>query len=185
MKISKHISILTIVSLSLFCNISWAKTPEKSTTKSVIKSSKDHLQKYKAISLKLSSNEVLKTYIAATNEEQTLGLSGIQDKEFEVNEAMLFYYKNDDDRMFWMPDTYFDLDIFFLDSKFTVLAVERDVPFHPGRSHSPKIPITKQIFCRHVLEIKSKSSLAKKLKPGHRLTWQGPLSQWEIESSIR
>lgn len=185
MKSTKHLNITLTIFLSLFFQYSWGKSTKTTTTKSVIKNSKTHLEKYRKIKLKLPSNELLETYIATSNEEQTLGLSGIQNQDFLDNEAMLFYYKSDDDRMFWMPDTYFDLDIFFLDSKLNVLAVERDVPFHPGRNSIPKIAMTKQIFCRHVLEIKSKSPLAKKLKPSHQLTWTGPLSQWEIESSIR
>ncbi|MFZ4712406.1 MAG: DUF192 domain-containing protein [Bacteriovoracaceae bacterium] len=139
----------------------------------------------KAVSLKLASGEELKVRLAISIEEQTQGLSGLKDADFQNDEAMLFFYTEDSDRMFWMPDTYFNLEIYFLDKDLTILAVERDVPFHPTRNVPPKIPTTKVHYCRHVLEIKSSSPLAKKIKPGDKLSWTGVPTLWEIEAGIR
>ncbi len=59
------------------------------------------------------SRNKLKTYLAISPEQQTRGLSRVQDKDFSDHEAMLFFYTEDSVKSFWMPDTYFDLDIFF------------------------------------------------------------------------
>ncbi len=135
--------------------------------------------------MKLPTGEELRVRLAITQAEQTIGLSGTQSKDWADDQAMLFFYAEDGDRMFWMPDTYFDLEIYFLDKDMTVLSVERNVPCHPGRSVPPKIAQTKVHYSRHVLEIKSSSPLAKKIKPGDKLSWQSTPTPWEIESSIR
>ena len=96
---------------------------------------------------------------------------------------MFFYFKNEGPRRFWMPDTYFDLDIFFLDNQFKVIALERKVPHHPGRKEP--IPRTKTYMARHVLEIPSDSPIAQYIEKGSELKWIGPPSFQEIESNIR
>jgi hypothetical protein len=138
----------------------------------------------KSGTIKLPSGESLRVRLAITMEEQTQGLSGIKDNDFQNDEAMLFFYKDDADRLFWMPDTYFNLDIFFLEKDLTVVGIDRDVPFHPGRNTPPKIATTKVHYCRHVLELKSASPLAKKIKPGDKLSWTSSPSLWEIEANI-
>ena len=68
-----------------------------------------------------------------------------------------------------MPDTWFDLDIFFLDENLTVIALERSLPKHPGRKIPPPIAHTSSHFSRHVLEVKSGTPLSKKIVIGTRL----------------
>ena len=121
------------------------------------------------IIFELPSGKKALTYVAMSESQKSQGLSGVQDKDFSVNQAMIFYYKEDGVRHFWMPDTYFNLVIFFLDKDFKILNVERDVPHHPGLVEPPKIYRTKGYFTRYVLEMKSSSPLAKNLKPGHKL----------------
>jgi uncharacterized membrane protein (UPF0127 family) len=88
-----------------------------------------------------------------------------------------------------MPDTYFDLDIFFLDKDLKILEVQRNVPHYPGRQNPSKIPRTKKVLSAHVLEMKSDSPLAKELKPGQTLKWSAklPLKTYEqvMRASIR
>ena len=111
----------------------------------------------------------IKLRLAITPETQTRGLSVLRDHEFQDNEGMLFVYDKSGPRRFWMPDTYFNLDIYFLDSNYKILAVEKNVPHHPGRQEPPAIYQTKTYEAQHVLELKSSSKISKKLKKGNQL----------------
>ena len=121
------------------------------------------------ITLELPSGKIVKLEIADTLEKQTRGLSGIKKEQFPTDKGMLFIYKNDGHKRFWMPNTHFNLDIFFLDSNFKVLEIDRNVPFFPKRTPTKKIPTTRTIFCRHVLELRADSPLAKEIKKGMTL----------------
>jgi uncharacterized membrane protein (UPF0127 family) len=58
---------------------------------------------------------VIKTKLAFTPSEQEQGLSGIRPENFNNDQGMLFFYLEDGEKLFWMPDTYFNLDLFYLD----------------------------------------------------------------------
>lgn len=131
------------------------------------------------------SKDILNTKLAITDQEQTQGLSGIKPEEFGDSDAMLFFNLDETYRNFWMPDTYFNLDIFFLDKELKVLAVERNVKFHPGRDNPELIPRTGKYFCRHVLEMKSSSPISAKILVGEKLNWMSHPSLSQTESSIR
>lgn len=127
---------------------------------------------YKSGTTTLSSGEVLKTYLAIGEELQSQGLSGVKPEDFGDDEAMLFVYDSEGLRRFWMPDTYFNLDIFFLDHALRVIDIERNMPAHPGKQEPPKIAQTRTIRAWHVLEIKSSSALARKVKIGDQLKFE-------------
>jgi uncharacterized membrane protein (UPF0127 family) len=139
--------------------------------------------------LTLPSGRQLKIDLALTVPEQRRGVSGIRAKDFAGDRGILFVYWGYARRQLWMPDTYFDLDIFFLDKDLKIIDVERDVPHYPGRQNPSKIPRTKKVLSAHVLEMKSDSPLAKELKSGHRLQWSAklPLKTYEkvMRASIR
>lgn len=119
-------------------------------------------------------NEKITTIVADTSERQVQGLSGLQNTDWKEDWAMLFIYPDEGVRKFWMPDTYFALDIFFLGADLKVIHVERNVPPHPGKQEPPEIARTPPIFAQHVLELKADSSLSKSIVEGEKLTWQGP-----------
>ena len=82
-----------------------------------------------------------------------------------------------------MPDTYFDLDILFLDGNFKITHIERNVPHHPSRKGAiPRVPPQR---AHYVLEIKGRTPLSKKLKKGMLLQFTGVLSPGQIKSSTR
>ncbi len=119
--------------------------------------------------LKLPSGKVLKIYVADTPKKQVQGLSGTKPELFADDETMLFPGITDKMRNFWMPDTYFNLDIVYLTKEFYVLDVQRNVPHFIGREPNYKIPRAKPVYCRHVLEIKTDSPFAKEITPGMTL----------------
>ena len=109
------------------------------------------------------------TYFAISALEQEQGLSGIKEDEFADNEGMLFYYTEAGMRQFWMPDTYFNLDLIYLDENFRVLDIIRNLRHYQGRSNPALIPRARAVWSWHVLEMKSDSPIAKKIQIGDQL----------------
>lgn len=126
----------------------------------------------------------IKTKLAITPAEQEQGLSGVQPENFEDDQGMLFYYLEDSDKHFWMPDTYFDLDLFYLDKDLRVLDIVRKLPHHKGRHNEDLIPRARGVWCRHTLEMKASSPLAATLQIGDQLQWKSdvPLSEMDIKA---
>ena len=118
--------------------------------------------------LQLPSGETFPVRLADTHQKQVRGLSGVKAHDFGPQEGMLFLYGTGQRRGFWMPDTWFNLDIFFLDEHLTVTALERGLPHHPGRKTPPPIARTRRYFCHHALEVKSGTPLAAKIVVGTR-----------------
>lgn len=112
--------------------------------------------------------EKISLRFAVSSSEQTKGLSGLKSHEFNENEGMLFVYDKPGARRFWMPDTYFNLDIYFLDANYKVIGLEKNVPFHPGREEPPLIYQTKTYTAQYVLEMKSSSKISKKIQLNDR-----------------
>ena len=135
--------------------------------------------------MSLASGESFDITLAITLEEKRKGLSGVRDSQWEETKGLLFTYLDSKPRSMWMPDTYFNLDIFFLDEKGMVLDVERDVEAHPGYSDNPPIAVTRQIECVHVLELKSSSPIAMKIKKGDVITLQSPDKWPALMTSLR
>ena len=139
----------------------------------------------KSAKIKLPSGEIIRVKLALSEEEKTKGLSGVSDNQFKKDQGLLFFYSQKGKRSFWMPDTYFPLDIFFLDKKLKIVDIVRNLPNHPGFEEPPPIPRARTVFSFHVLEMRSDSPLAKKLNHGDQLHWLSSISLSEIESKIR
>jgi len=139
----------------------------------------------KIITLKTVEGKLLKTHLSVTPQQQTQGLSGVGDHEFQDDEAMLFFNLETKTRSFWMPDTYFNLDIYFLNENFKIIDVDRNVKHHIGRNDYSKIPRTKSVAARHVLELKAQSNISKIMKVGDILSWESEPSAQQIELKIR
>tara|TARA_B100001971_G_scaffold215195_1_gene260184 strand:- start:7408 stop:7911 length:504 start_codon:yes stop_codon:yes gene_type:complete len=125
-----------------------------------------HFKSYKKSILTLEDGEKITIYIAQSHEEQELGLSGIKPDQLADDEGMLFPEEKMQNRMFWMPNTHMDLDIFFLNGDFYVLDIHRNLKHFPKRQPERDIPRSKTVYSQHVLELKSSSPLAKKIKRG-------------------
>jgi uncharacterized protein len=136
------------------------------------------------VNMALSSGVMLNVDLALTPKKQEQGLSGVRPKNFKNNQAMLFLYSGPGPKAFWMPDTYFDLDIFYLDEKLKVIDIVRKAQAHPGRTEPPVIFRARAIHCWHVLELKSSSPIAARIKKGDLIQWLGKRPLKEIISSI-
>ena len=147
------------------------QTNDKAQDESLAKSGEvvKNFKNYPTMKFATSSGKLIKVSIAKSLAEQTQGLSGVKPDQLADNEGMIFIYKEAGPRSFWMPNTYTDLDIFFLDSKFKILHVQRKVPAHPGMQEPPMIARTPNVYATHVLELKASSSLSAELKVGETL----------------
>ncbi|HXH32482.1 MAG TPA: DUF192 domain-containing protein [Bacteriovoracaceae bacterium] len=140
---------------------------------------------FKKIELLTPSGDTIETTLAITMADQTQGLSGVQDKDFKEDQGMLFYYMEDSEKAFWMPDTYFDLDLIFMDKDLKVLDIVRKVPHYVGRANPDLIPKVRSVWARHTLELKAASEISKRLKVGDVLTWKSSLTMGETEAKIK
>lgn len=139
---------------------------------------------YPNVHILLPTGETISTYLAVKDAEQKQGLSNIPAKIFKNNEAMLFTGKRNRWRQFWMPETFFDLDIVFLSKDLYVLDIHRALKHFPHKGPRNKIPLSKRVYCQHVLEIKASSPLAKKIHPGMILKLKDEMNLEQIISNI-
>ncbi|MGZ3787019.1 MAG: DUF192 domain-containing protein [Bacteriovorax sp.] len=123
--------------------------------------------------------------LALTRAENTKGLSGLKSNEFKDSMGMLFVNSEMGLRRFWMPDTYFNLDIIFLDQNLKIVGVEKNVPAHPGMSEPPAIYKTETYSAQFILETKAGALFGKKLKKNDQLKFTGPTSLSEIALKTR
>ncbi len=137
------------------------------------------------VQLMTPSGDVINSIFAIDPDEQEKGLSGIRPEDFADDQGMLFFYLEDNERHFWMPDTHFELDLFYLDKDLKITDIIRKLPFHKGWANPELIPRARGIWARHVLEMKSTSPIAHKLKIGDVLKWQGAKSLQETENVVR
>lgn len=112
--------------------------------------------------------------LAISMEDQVKGFSGTRDNEWPDDQGIIFLYEEDGPRAFWMPDTYFDLDLFFLDKDLKIVDVERKVPHFIGRFPEDRIPRIRSVWARHVLELKTKSEVSARLKVGDQFRFESP-----------
>jgi uncharacterized membrane protein (UPF0127 family) len=125
-------------------------------------------------------SEKINVRLALTRMEHSRGLSGIKSSDFPVTQSMLFVNDGMGERRFWMPDTYFNLDIIFLDSNLKIVGIEKNVPAHPGMAEPPAIFRTKTYKAQFVLETKSTAPFSKNLKVGDKLKWISTMPISEI-----
>jgi uncharacterized membrane protein (UPF0127 family) len=106
--------------------------------------------------------------------DQVKGLSGTRDEDWPDDQGLLFVYTEEGTRGFWMPDTYFDLDLIYLDKDFKITEIDRKIPHFIGRWPQDRIPRARPVWARHVLEMKAKSKVSAKLKVGDQLRFHSP-----------
>lgn len=137
------------------------------------------------VALVTPKGEKIETRVVYTVADQTQGLSGKKPEEFSDSDGMLFYYLQDDEKNFWMPDTYFDLDLIYLDRDLRIVDIIRKLPHYIGRSNPDLIPRARGVYCRHTLEMKAGSKISDSLNIGDQLTWKGQKSLTETDELIR
>lgn len=142
---------------------------------------------YQKATIQTPKGGEITAFLAISEQEQVQGLSGVPKENFPDDYGMLFIFKQNDVRQFWMPNTYFALDIFFLDSNFKVYDLQRNVPNYIGRDDPKNIPRTKYSYAQYVLEMKASSKMAKKINIGDQLKWKNPshLEQIKLKTHLQ
>ena len=127
--------------------------------------------------------EINITHLLVDARTRAKGLSGVSGQDFGARDGALFVFKREGWRAFWMPDTYFDLDIVFLDKNFKIIHIERNVPHHSSKKGDiPRVP---HQWAHYVLEIKGRTFLSKKLKKGMLLQFKGRIFPEQIKPDTR
>lgn len=146
---------------------------------------RDSQKPLKNVELITPAGESIETILAVTPKEQEQGLSGVKPEDFRDNQGLLFFYTDDGEKHFWMPDTYFDLDLIYLDKDLRIVDIVRKLPFYVGRSNPQLIPRARGVWCRHTLEMKASSKISQMLKIGDKLTWKAEDSLSKTEELVR
>ena len=149
------------------------------------RNSSDHQRPIKSVELVTPAGDTIQTTLAIDPKTQEQGLSGVKPEDFNDHQGMLFFYLGDEERHFWMPDTYFDLDLFYLDKDLKVIDVIRKLPFYVGRANLDLVPRARGVWCRHTLEMKAASTIAQRLKLGDRLKWKGNATLQQTEEDVK
>ena len=132
-------------------------------------------------SLQTPNGKIIRTSLAVQDPTRIQGLSGIPSSKFTQDQGMLFVFPKENFRKFWMRDTYFNLDIIFLNKNLVVVAVEKDIPYHPGSKTPPPIYRTAVYYSQYVLETRADSPLGKDIKTGDKFTWKSTPSLEKIK----
>ena len=129
----------------------------------------------KNIELITPSSDVVRTSLAYKSADIIRGLSGMKPDDFNADQGKFFFYFSNDWRTFWMRETFFNLDIIYLDPNLKIIRIVRDMPFYEGRQYN-RIPRAPSIKSRHVLEMKASSEISARLNVGDQLIWKSSLS---------
>lgn len=70
-----------------------------------------------------SRSPILSAEIAQTSSQRSMGL--MYRRTLGENNAMLFIFPNEEERAFWMHNTYVELDIIFLDKDLKVVSIQK------------------------------------------------------------
>lgn len=144
--------------------------------------SRDPLKK---VELVTPAGQTVDTTLSISESDQNQGLSGVKEGDFDDDQGMLFFYLDDFEKYFWMPDTHFDLDLIYLDKDLKIIDIVRRAPHYVGRANPDLIPRIRGVWCRHVLEMRSSSAISQALKIGDQFKWKSSLSLLETENKIR
>lgn len=126
----------------------------------------------KSYFIQRESKEIFQVMILKSNEELQRGFSGIRPEQVLDHQGLFFAFEAPSKKYFWMPDTYFNLMIIFLDKSLKVVALVKDAPSHPGISEKEKrIFRAPPTYAHYVLEFKASSRLAQSIKVGDQFTW--------------
>lgn len=114
-----------------------------------------------------TTTPVINSELALTPGEQQLGL--MYRRELGENAGMLFVFPAEQERSFWMKNTYIELDMIFLDSNLSVVSIiERAVPLSETSRPSKKP-------ARYVLEVRGGNAAKWGITVGDTLVLHSPL----------
>ncbi|PHS62821.1 MAG: hypothetical protein COB12_10415 [Flavobacterium sp.] len=158
----KILFTLAIISSSLlFINCKEDKKSTKSITKEITFTKEGEIKLLKA-----KTDSVIKTLdleIAETEYETQTGL--MYRHSMEDNQSMLFIFKNEQPRSFYMKNTEFPLDIVYINSKKEIVSIQKNAKPFDKTSLPSTIPVL------YVLEVNAGLSEKWGLEVGDYIEW--------------
>jgi uncharacterized membrane protein (UPF0127 family) len=133
------------------------------------------------VQLETASGARIVTTVSYRPLDQEKGLAGVRSSEFNDNEAMLFFYFADAPRVISMKNTFFPVDIYYLDEDLTIVDVVWNLPWYQGTIEED-IPLAPSILSRHILELKAGAS---RLSVGDQLSWKSTFTLGESEARMK
>ena len=126
----------------------------------------------KSYFIQRESEEIFQVKVLNTDKEIMRGFSGVRPEQVEDHQGLFFNFKMPSEKYFWMPNTYFDLAIIYLDKNMSVINKIDRAPHHVGTNEENKrIYRAPPVFAHYVLEFKATSEEAKKIKLGDKFRW--------------
>ncbi|WP_187146156.1 DUF192 domain-containing protein [Elusimicrobium minutum] len=125
------------------------------------------LGEYKTVEVKFPNGKIIKAEIADTPALTEKGL--MYRKELAEDKGMLFAFGEEDVRVFWMKNTFIDLDMVFLDSDKKVKCVHSNVSKSTPFTLDSDVAVA---FCensKYVLEVNAGIAAKNNLQPGQKL----------------
>lgn len=91
-------------------------------------------------------------------------------KNLPENEGMIFVFNQDKEQVFWMKNTFIDLDMVFIDSNKTVTGVEAQVPH--SYTYTPDNEVAYALgYGQYVLELAAQTAQKHQVIPGAQLSF--------------
>ena len=182
----KNLIFLLFLTFFIACGSSQSsngavKPSSEETATTQTPETKDPLKYVELIS---PDNQTIRSSIASNTAEQKKGLQGVQESQFAEDEGKLFFYLKESARTFWMPNTYFNLDLIYFDQNMKITNIVWNLLHYTGSVDS-QIPRAPTITSRHVLEMKAGSPISSTLKIGDSLQWRSPITLQQTELKIR
>lgn len=114
----------------------------------------------------LPDGNSLEVELATTKKQIERGL--MFREELPQGTGMLFIFKKDEPRLFWMKNTLIDLDMVFIDSGGFITGIEENIP-HSYLGATDEEITRVQGWGKYVLEINASAANKYNLKKGDRL----------------
>ncbi len=153
--------IIVVIGATFYFQSCKETTNQKSLTKEVSFTKEGELKLKKA-----KTDSILKIVdleIAESDYETQTGL--MYRHSMEDNQAMLFIFKDDQPRSFYMKNTEFALDIIYINSKKEIVSIQKNAKPYDKTSLPSNVP------AMYVLEIKGGLSDAWGIENGDTIKW--------------
>ncbi len=117
------------------------------------------------IFFKPDSTELAKIDIEIADDDGKRERGLMYRRQMELNQGMLFIFEDEDQRSFWMKNTYLPLDIIYLDAKKNIVRIHENV------ATLNEVSIPSDFPAKYVVEVNAGFCALNRLEPGDRMSF--------------